>query len=140
MAHEIFVAASYSSKVDYEIGEVFPEYKGWLEDILNNLEAQGYSVFCALRADQYRINAADPAAAFKLDKEKIAKADTLLALLDSKISSGVQTEIGLAIALGKTVLLAHSQEDDLTWFNQALAISGAAREVYLPLDYAALAV
>ncbi len=138
MSKEIFVAASYSSQVDYGTGEVFPEYKGWLEDILDNLETHGHKVFCALRADQYKINNADPATAYMLDKKHIKQADALLALLDIKISSGVQTEIGLAIGLGKQVILAHKPEDELTWFNKALVRSGEASETYLPLDYSDL--
>lgn len=135
---KIFVAASYSSQVDYETGEVFAEYKTWLEDILVTLEDADYQVFCALREDKYRINDADPAAAFKLDMQAIENNDMLLALLTDKVSAGVQTEIGAAVALGKTVLLAHKQEVELAWFNQAIIKAGAAKEVQLPLNVADL--
>jgi len=135
MAKEIFVAASYSSKVDYESGEVFPEYRDWLEEILTNLEARNLRVFCALRADQYKINNADPAEAYNLDKKHIKQASALLALLDPTMSSGVQTEIGLALGFGKDVVLAHEPDDQLSWFNQALIRASDASEAYLPLDY-----
>ena len=45
-----------SSQVNYETGEVFPEYQAWLEGNLDLLENLGHTVFCALRADQYKIN------------------------------------------------------------------------------------
>lgn len=129
----IFVAASYSSKVDYKTGEVFASYKDWLEDILTTLEKQNHTVFCALREDWYRINNSDPAAAFRLDVENIEKSDALLALLDSSVSTGVQTEIGIAIALKKKVLLAHASQDGLSYFNSATIKAGAAIEIKLPL-------
>ena len=83
------MAASYSSKVNYDTGEVFPDYKAWLEEILGQLESAGHKVVCSLREDEYRINDGDPAGAFRLDTESIKNADALLALLDDHISAGV---------------------------------------------------
>lgn len=104
---KIFVAASYSTQVNYETGEVFAEYKSWLEDVLSTIELSDHTVFCALREDQYKINDADPAKAFSLDLENIRQSDALIALLNDKPSTGVQTEIGIAVAFGKPVVLAH---------------------------------
>ena len=131
---KIFVAASYSSKVNYETGEVFPEYKEWLEGTIGIIEALGHTVFCALREDQYKINNADPVAAFKLDMEHIEDSDVLLALLGDSVSAGVQTELGVAVALKKKVILAHLQEDELSYFNAAMLKAGVVRELHLPLD------
>ncbi len=131
---KIFVAASYSSKVNYDTGEVFTEYKEWLEDILSILEKQGHEVFCALRADQYKINDADPAEAFSLDMHHIQESDAILALLSDKVSAGVQTEIGAAITLKKRVILAHELKDELAWFNAAMVKAGTAKELILPLN------
>jgi nucleoside 2-deoxyribosyltransferase len=129
----IFVAASYSSQVNYETGEVFSAYKTSLENTLSSIEEFGYTVFCALRADNYQINNANPAKAFSLDIERIKAADTLLAILDEKVSAGVQTEIGYALALNKTVILAHPQSVELAWFNKAIVLAGQAKEITLPL-------
>lgn len=131
---KIFVAASYSSQVNYETGEVFPEYKEWLESTLGVIEALGHTVFCALRADQYKINDEDPAAAFSLDMEHIEESDVVLALLNDKPSSGVQTEIGVAVALKKQVLLAHLPEHELSYFNAAMLKAGVVKEIELPLS------
>lgn len=131
---KIFVAASYSSKVNYDTGEVFPEYKEWLEDILDILEKQGNEVFCALRADQYKINDTDPAEAFSLDMHHIQESDAILALLSDEVSAGVQTEIGAAISLKKRVILAHEPKDELAWFNAAMIKAGTAKELILPLN------
>jgi len=130
----IFVAASYSSQVNYETGEVLPEYKAWLEDILSVVEELGHTVFCALRADQYRINNIDPAAAFRLDLERIEASDILLALMTDKPSAGVQTEIGVAVALKRRVILAHAPEHELGYFNRAMQQAGTIEVIGLPFD------
>lgn len=129
---KVFVAASYSSQVNYETGEVFPEYKEWLEKTLGIIEALGHMVFCALREDQYKINDSDPAAAFSLHMEHIQESDILLALLGDKPSVGVQTEIGVGVALKKRVFLAHLPEHELAYFNSAMVKSGVTQEFELP--------
>ena len=91
---KIFVAASYSSKVNYDTGEVFKEYEEWLESQLTAIEDQGHAVFCALHEDGYKINDTDPASAYSLDVENIQNSDLMLALVSEKPSAGVQTEIG----------------------------------------------
>lgn len=128
----IFVAASYSSEVNYETGEVNPEYQAWLENNLDRLEKLGHTVFCALRADQYKINDTDPAEAFRLDEEEIEKADGLLAFVTDKPSPGVQTEIGIAIAARKRIVIAHLPEHPLAYFNNAVIRAGKASELILP--------
>jgi hypothetical protein len=115
-----------------------PEYKAWLEEILKQLESEGHTVFCALRADQYKINDTDPAAAFSLDLEHIQASDVLLALLGDKPSVGVQTEIGVAVGLGRRVILAHKPEEKLAYFNAAMLRAGVVQDTTLPLDQKAL--
>lgn len=129
---KIFVAASYSSQVNYETGEVLPEYKEWLEGHLERIEKFGHAVFCALRADEYKINDGDPAEAFSLDEREIDGADALLAFVTDKVSAGVQTEIGMAIAKGKHVVIAHLGEHALGYFNQAIIMADQASELILP--------
>lgn len=130
---KIFVAASYSSQVDYSTGHVLTGYKEWLEGNLSLLEGFGHSVFCALRADRYRINKADPAEAFTLDVRQIEAADGLVAFLSDSTSAGVQTEIGYALALQKPVVLIHAPEVELSWFNKAIVAAGKASVRVLPI-------
>ena len=131
---KLFVAASYSSRVNYETGEVFPEYREWLEENLELLEKFGHAVFCALRADGYRINDANPAKAFSLDEAEIKKADAMVAFVTDEVSAGVQTEIGMAIAQKKPVVIAHLAKHGLAYFNQAIVVANQAREVILPIE------
>lgn len=128
---KVFIAASYSSQVNYHTGEVFPEYKEWLESHLGAIEKYGHTVFCALRADEYKINDGDPAEAFSLDEREIDAADALLAFVTDKVSAGVQTEIGMAIAKKKQVVIAHLGEHALGYFNQAIVLAGQASELVL---------
>lgn len=131
---KVFVAASYSSKVDYSTGDVYPNYKEWLEGILKQIESYGYEVFCALRADNWRINDIDPAQAFKLDEAEITSSDAMLAIVNSQTSAGVQMEIGMAIALKKKVVIAHEKIDQLAYFNKAVVSLGQAKELILPIE------
>jgi len=131
---KVFVAASYSSQVNYETGEVYAEYKEWLENTLETIERCGHTVFCALRADQYKINNANPATAFSLDMKHIEDSEVLIALLNDTPSAGVQTEIGVAIALRKQVFLAHLPEHDLSYFNAAMLKADVVQELSLPIN------
>lgn len=130
---KIFVAASYSAKVDYSTGDVYPEYREWLEAILWQLESYGHDVVCALRDDNWRINDLEPAQAFKLDEQKIRDAEGMLALVSDTVSAGVQMEMGMALAQKKKVVIAHEKVDQLAYFNQAVVALGQASEVLLPI-------
>lgn len=84
--------------------------------------------FCALRADEYKINDANPAEA------EIENADAMLASVTDKVSAGVQTEIGMAIAQKKPVVIAHLAGHGLTYFNQVIVLAGQANEMTLPIE------
>lgn len=131
---KIFITASHSSQVNYETGEVFPEYIDWLEANIKRLEKFGYTVFCALRADEYRMNDKNPAEAFSLDEAEIEKADALIAFVNDTVSAGVQTEIGMAVAKKKLVVIAHIAEHALAYFNDAIVLAGQASELILPIN------
>ena len=131
---KLFVAASYSAKVDYTTGGVFPEYRTWLEGILSQLESYGHEVVCALRDDDWRINDLEPAQAFKLDEAKISNAEGLLAIVSDTVSAGVQMEMGMALAQKKVVAIAHEKVHQLTYFNQAVIALRQASEVLLPIS------
>lgn len=129
----IFVAATYSSMVNNETKEVFSEYKTWLENTLKTIEASGHKVFCALQQDGYKLNDSDQAVAFNLDRKHLEQSDVLVALLTNSPSTEVQTEIGIAIALRKQVILAHLPDCGLAYFNNALIQANVAQEIILPI-------
>ena len=121
--------------VSNETGEVIASHKQKLISIISTLESLGHSVFCALMADGYKININKPAEAFSLDIGEIKKSDCLLAILEpNHVSAGVQTEIGVAIALGKKVLLAHQDDTPIGYFNNSMVASKQAVALSLPLS------
>lgn len=63
---------------------------------------------------------------------EIDAADGLLAFVTDRVSAGVQTEIGMAIAKGKQVVIAHIGEHAIGYFNQAIILAGQANELVLP--------
>lgn len=130
---KIFLAVSYSSQVDYDTGEVSPEYRDWLETQIDQLKSYGHEVGCALLEDDYKINDSKPDAAFRLDESLIKNSDAVLAYVSDVPSAGVQTEIGYALALGKRVYIAHEANIDLAYFNKAIVMAGQAEEIILPL-------
>jgi len=130
---KFFVASSYSSQVDYETGQVFPEHREFIESQLAVLEQFG-EVFCAVRHDNYQINNAAPEEAFRLDLDQIKDSDVFIAFLSGRASVGVQTEIGIAVALGKRTLVANPPEGKREYFNIAMARAGVIDEISLPLS------
>lgn len=130
---KVFVATSYSSKVDYATGEVFADYRRWLEDLLKQLEDYGHQVFCALREDNWRINDLNPGQAFQLDEQQILECDGMLAIVTDIPSAGVQLEMGMVLAKKKKLVIAHEKTHQLAYFNQAVVSLGQAKEVLLPL-------
>ncbi len=103
---KIFLATSFSGKVDYETKEVLPEFKTFVEQVLACLRKQsGIEVFCAVEQEGWIITDTPPAITVQDDLEQVDKADVLLALVDEEPSAGVQFEIGYATAKGKRVIL-----------------------------------
>lgn len=136
---KVFIAAAFSTKVNYDTGDVFPEYKEWIELMIDQVEAAGHEVYCALKEDQFKINDADPVGAYNMDMSHIDSSDVLLALVDETASTGVQMEVGYAIAKGKRVYLAHDPEVKLAWFNDTMVKAGAVTELTYPLDISLIA-
>ncbi len=130
----VFVACSYASKVNYVSGEVFDEYREWLDAQVDAIEQLGHEVFCALRSEGYKINNVDPAAAIRMDLDEIDKCDVVVAFTSSDISAGVQMEIGYAIAKLRRVIVAHEADSKIGWTNAALDKANLVEVVPQPFD------
>lgn len=130
---KIFVAATFTNKVDYESGQVLDSYKSWLVDTLSLIERAGYETYCSLKIDDFSVNDENPVDAVNRNFDEIKQADGFLALIDEKVSAGVQTEIGAALAWGKPILMAHEPRINLQWINKAILESGKAGKCTLPL-------
>lgn len=122
MNKKLFVATSFSGKVDYETGKVLPEFRIEVEAILVALRAiEGLFVFCAVEHEGWRMSNDPPEIGVRNDLIEIDKADALLALLLDRPSEGVQYEMGYAAAKGKPVIVSTSADLKLGYFNQGLA-------------------
>ncbi|MCL2037584.1 nucleoside 2-deoxyribosyltransferase [Candidatus Saccharibacteria bacterium] len=130
---KIFVATSFSSQIDYSTGQVSSQFMDFLKSQLDVLDQFG-ETFSAVRDDNHLLNQTTPEEAFRLDMDKIKEFDVLVAFLGEKVSAGVQTEIGIALAFDKKVLLATTDDVELGYFNKAILRAGAATKVALPLD------
>jgi hypothetical protein len=115
----IFLSVSYSAEIGPD-GSVNPAYRANLEAVITPLEAAGHTVFCAPRADNWRINDHNPSEAFKLDEKTLKKSDLVITFIGSSVSAGQQFELGLAFAHDKQIILAHEASVDLPFINKGL--------------------
>jgi nucleoside 2-deoxyribosyltransferase len=121
----IFLSTSFSGKVQYETGQVVPEFRAALEGVLKALREQpDVEVFCAIEDEGWKISEVLPGKGVLKDIEEVDKADIIVALMQDKPSAGVQFEIGYAVAKGKRVVLAAKAGEELSFFNQGLVSSG----------------
>ncbi|HSX00262.1 MAG TPA: nucleoside 2-deoxyribosyltransferase [Patescibacteria group bacterium] len=121
----IFLSTSFSGQVNYDTGEVFPEFRTSIETILTALrELLDVDVFCAVEDEGWKISADLLDKGVQKDIEEVDFADTLIALIHDAPSAGVQFEIGYAVAKGKQVILAAQTEQPLAFFNEGLVSAG----------------
>lgn len=118
---DIFLATSFSGKVDYNTNKVLPEFRDFVEGALDGLRnLGGFTVFCAIEHEGWTIKEESPEVGVIKDLQEIIKASRILALVDKDPSAGVQAEVGAGIALGKQVTLATQVGTPLAYFNQGL--------------------
>jgi len=121
----LFLATSFSGQVDYETGQVKPEFRKSIEKILEALRnVGGFAVFCAVEHEGWIISDAPPEEGVKKDLQEIDKSDVFLALVHDAVSGGVQYEIGYADGTGKSVFIATPEDTNLIYFNQGAANLG----------------
>lgn len=122
---KLFLATSFSGQVDYETGQVKPEFRKNTEIIIDALrKVGGFTVFCAIEHEGWIISNDPPEIGVKKDLEEIDDSDAVLAILQDNISAGVQYEIGYADGAGKSVFVATQEGTDLSYFNQGAANLG----------------
>jgi len=115
----IFLSVSFSSEVD-KSGRVHAAYRSDLETLIEKLEEAGHEVFCAPRLEGWKIADHDPMHALKKDLTEIDKTDVYVAVLNERVSTGVQLETGYALARDKRIVLAAPTGIPMTWTNNAL--------------------
>ncbi len=131
---KIFIATSFSGKVDYGTGQVKTEFKNWLKlNVLDPLKNAELNYFCAIEMEGWKVNNSDSASAIINDFNQLRKSNLLLVILDEGISPGLQIEIGIACERKMPIILAHEKDVKLKWSNQALIDAEFAKELVLPI-------
>jgi nucleoside 2-deoxyribosyltransferase len=121
--NRLFLATSFSGHVNYETGEVNPEYRNKVEAVIDALrDIGGFTVFCAVEHENWIIpKDVPPEVGVEKDLIEIDRSDVVFALLPTGlISAGLQYEIGYADAKGKNVILATELGSELAYFNQGV--------------------
>lgn len=121
---KIFLATSFSGKIDPTTGKVQPEYHTFITQVLESLRDEQAEVFCAMEHEGWKITKEPPELGVQKDLVEIDSADVMVALVPDELSAGVQFEIGYAVAKGKKVVLARQARDELTYYNQGVVSSG----------------
>jgi nucleoside 2-deoxyribosyltransferase len=117
---KIFLATSFSSKLNPD-GTVLPVFRTQVEAIIARYEAAGREVFCAIKAEGWKVaRNHDATRELHDDFKNLANSDEFVALIDDDVSAGVQMEIGYALASGKHITLVTTGKTALGWTNRAL--------------------
>jgi nucleoside 2-deoxyribosyltransferase len=128
--NKLFLATSFSGKVDYDTGLVLPNFKSEIENVLECLRNIGrFSVFCAIEHEGWRIGDEPPEAGVQKDIAEIDASDGVLALVHDAPSAGVQWETGYTRGTGKKLFLAAEPDHIPAYFNQGVINLGWAHRV-----------
>lgn len=127
--NSLFFATSFSGKVDYATGLVLPEFRTYVESILEPLRTLGgFSVFCAIEHEGWKMGNEPPEIGLGKDLDEIRANDTFLALLDAN-SAGLHYEIAYANSYCKRVILATPPDVLLNYIGQGLVGLNLAQHI-----------
>lgn len=129
---KVFLSTSFSHKVNYETGEVLPEFRQEIEQILATIRTAGHEAFAAVEDEGWKLGNATPAEGAAYDIKHIDESDILIAILHDTTSAGVQWEIGYADAKGMKVYVLSEDKTDIGNWNRAIEALG--RVTRLPYD------
>jgi hypothetical protein len=125
---KFFICVPFSSRVD-DLGHVFPDYRRQIEQLTSHIRGLGHDYFVALEYAGWRMGGDhDPDEELRHDFSQIDTSDCVIALLEERVSAGVQLENGYAYARGKKVYV--FQIGKPAWSNLAFSrIAGHDIEV-----------
>lgn len=122
---KVFLATSFSGKVNQSTGEVIPTFRKEVETVLEALRKTAeLEVFCAVEDEDWNISSTVPEVGVRQDLGRLDESDVLLALVEETISAGVQFELGYAVGKGKQVILASASSAKVAYYNQGIISNG----------------
>ena len=115
----VFLAAPFTGRTDQG-------FRDMVDQTRDALREAGYSVFSAHEREAWGANLWGPAEALQADLEELDRADLLIALVDDRISGGVQLEIGAALKMDLSILqiCPKGKEARIAYLNRGLARFG----------------
>lgn len=127
----LFVGTSFSGHVNYETGQVNPDFRKEVEGILGALRDLGkFTVFCAVEHENWIVSDEPPEVGIEKDLKEIDDSDIVLVILPTGlISGGLQYELGHAGAKEKQVFIATDAGAELGYFNQGVVNSNRAQHI-----------
>lgn len=116
---KFFLCIPFSSRVD-EQGRVFANYRNLIQQLTEHISSQGHGYFVALEYANWVMGGdTSPEDELRHDFAQIDQSDVIIALLEERVSAGVQLENGYAYAHGKKVYA--YQMGKPAWSNIAFA-------------------
>lgn len=127
---DVFVSCSFSSKVNYETGEVDAGYREYIESILRRVRGLGLTAFCAIEYEKWKIGEEPPEVGVNVDLDNIEVSSKLLALIGTEKSDGRSDEAGYARGLNiPTFFMLEPGVESLSYWNQGLVNSGRVKMI-----------
>ncbi len=135
---KIFFAAPFTKIINSNDGLVDPEFRMWINTIVQKLRTFGHIVFLAHEREEWGAKLDPPEKALKLDWEEIEESDIVLAYIGNPPSPGVQMEIGYASALQKPIVVFSVNNEEIPYLTKGLsAVTNTTfKEIKKPEDAA----
>lgn len=118
---KIFFAAPFTKIINNENGLVDPQFKVWINKIVQEFRSSGHNVFLAHEREEWGAKLDSPEKALKLDWEEIEKSDVVLAYIGNPPSPGVQMELGYASALRKPIVVFSVNNEEIPYLTKGLS-------------------
>lgn len=116
---KFFLCVPFTSRVN-DAGAVQSEYRTHLEELTNYIKSKGHQYYLALEYAGWIMGGhTDPEDELRHDFEQIDDSEIVIALLEERVSAGVQLENGYAYAKNKKVYI--YQIGKPAWSNIAFA-------------------
>jgi nucleoside 2-deoxyribosyltransferase len=117
---KIFLAAPFTQMLDGETSRFAVPYREWLEEIIAFLRDAGHEVISAHIRELWGDALQPPSVALANDWAGIRQADVVIAHVGNPPSPGVQMELGIALSLGKRLVVLTSRDAFVPYLNRGL--------------------
>lgn len=125
----IFFAAPFTDRIEPATQLIEESYRKWLESLIVDLTAMGYSITSAHIREHWGEKLESPRLAIQNDFDSISNCDLIVAYLGNPPSPGVQMELGFAVALKKPVIIIREHNSPVPYLVRGLGKMTDATEI-----------